>query len=56
MVFDRALSAEEIKALYADPFQGLRQTSVDLWTAATSVGAAPPPAAGYMTLNTGYWG
>jgi len=56
MVFDRALSAEEIKALYADPFQGLRQMPVDLWTAATSIGAPPPPAAGYMTLNTGYWG
>jgi len=56
MIYDRALSAEEIKALYADPFQGLRQTPVDLWTAATSIGAPPPPAAGYMTLNTGYWG
>jgi len=54
-IYNRALRAEQIKSLYDDPFQGLYQTSVDLWTAATSVGA-PPPAAGYMTLNTGYWG
>jgi len=39
MIFDRALSAEEIKALYADPFQALRYPlPVELFTYVEAVG------------------
>ena len=54
MIYNRALAPSEITSLTAKPFQMFRRRPIELWTAATSVGAAP--ATGYMTLNTGYWG
>jgi hypothetical protein len=57
LVYNRVLPAIEISLLYEDHNAWRYPViPIDVWTAATSVGAAPPAAAGYMTLNTGYWG
>lgn len=42
MIWDRALLAFEIQSLYYDPFQMFRSGPIEIWTAATSVGGAPP--------------
>jgi len=42
MIFNKALTAQQIAQLYIDPFPWFRQEPIDLWTAATSVGAVPP--------------
>ncbi len=38
-IYNRALSATEIAELYRDPFAMFQQEPIELWTAATSVGA-----------------
>ena len=56
MIYNRALTDQEIASLYTDPYQMFRSRHLPLWVGATSVGEAPPVATGYMTLNTGFWG
>ena len=55
-LWTRALTAQEVASLYADPYGMFRSRHLPLWVGATSVGGAPPAATGYMTLNTGFWG
>jgi len=56
MIYNRALSKEEITYLYQKPFCMFGYDPIELWSAAT-LGAAPPVGmAGAMTTNTGYWG
>ena len=55
-IYNRALTPSEIASLYRDPYQMFRRNKIELWSAATQGGGVTPPATGYMTLNTGYWG
>lgn len=54
-IYDRALTPAEIASLYRDPYWMFRKQRPALWSPATQGGGAEA-AAGYMTLNTGYWG
>jgi len=57
LIYNRALSASEVSQLYREPFRMFRRDPIELWSAATQGGGAPPVGnAGIMTCNTGYWG
>jgi len=52
-IFNRALSATEIKQLYLEPFCMFWHDLIELWSKEGAAAAGDP---GIMTLNTGYWG
>lgn len=55
MIWDRFVSSGEAASLYLNPFCMFEYSTIDLWTAATSIGV-PTGNAGIMTTNAGFWG